>query len=185
MAASGLGGNVRRQHSVSTPKPARCCCSGSLRTRDGIERSCADHVRDEPIQSMRRSSMSTQNSRSDRRRLRRGAPDADAKFSRPTPRSRSSPRPAIPLSPPNASHEQIPDVITLDIEMPRMDGLTFLKKIMSQHPIPVVICSSLAEEGAQSTLQGSRIWRSRHHHQAAARAPSSFLRNRGSCSARR
>ena len=49
--------------------------------------------------------------------------------------------------------DQIPDVITLDIEMPRMDGLTFLKKIMSQHPIPVVICSSLADEGAQSTLK--------------------------------
>src|SRR5580692_11671236 len=49
--------------------------------------------------------------------------------------------------------EQVPDVITLDIEMPRMDGLTFLRKIMSQHPIPVVICSSLAEEGAGSTLK--------------------------------
>lgn len=49
--------------------------------------------------------------------------------------------------------EQAPDVITLDIEMPRMDGLTFLQKIMAQHPIPVVICSSLAEEGAQSTLK--------------------------------
>jgi len=49
--------------------------------------------------------------------------------------------------------EQVPDVITLDIEMPRMDGLTFLRKIMTQHPIPVVICSSLAEEGAQSTLK--------------------------------
>ena len=49
--------------------------------------------------------------------------------------------------------EQVPDVITLDIEMPRMDGLTFLKKIMSQHPIPVVICSSLAGEGAQSTFK--------------------------------
>src|ERR1700733_5391548 len=49
--------------------------------------------------------------------------------------------------------EQTPDVITLDIEMPRMDGLTFLQKIMSQHPIPVVICSSLAEEGAQSALK--------------------------------
>ncbi len=49
--------------------------------------------------------------------------------------------------------EQVPDVITLDIEMPRMDGLTFLKQIMSQHPIPVVICSSLADEGAQSTLR--------------------------------
>ena len=49
--------------------------------------------------------------------------------------------------------EQVPDVITLDIEMPRMDGLTFLQKVMTQHPIPVVICSSLAEEGAQSTLK--------------------------------
>src|SRR5579863_8849153 len=49
--------------------------------------------------------------------------------------------------------EEIPDVITLDIEMPKMDGLTFLKKVMSQHPIPVVICSSLAEEGALSTLR--------------------------------
>ena len=49
--------------------------------------------------------------------------------------------------------EQVPDVITLDIEMPRMDGLTFLKKIMSQHPIPVVICSSLADEGAHSTFK--------------------------------
>lgn len=42
-------------------------------------------------------------------------------------------------------HDEIPDVITLDVEMPRMDGITFLQKIMSQHPIPVVICSSLAE----------------------------------------
>jgi two-component system chemotaxis response regulator CheB len=49
--------------------------------------------------------------------------------------------------------EQVPDVITLDIEMPGMDGLTFLQKIMSQHPIPVIICSSLAEEGAPSTLK--------------------------------
>lgn len=49
--------------------------------------------------------------------------------------------------------EEAPDVITLDIEMPRMDGLTFLSKLMSQHPIPVVICSSLADEGAMSTLK--------------------------------
>ncbi|MCK9209013.1 MAG: response regulator, partial [Salinivirgaceae bacterium] len=40
------------------------------------------------------------------------------------------------------AHE-VPDVITLDIEMPRMDDLTFLRKIMTQHPIPVVIISSL------------------------------------------
>ncbi len=41
-----------------------------------------------------------------------------------------------------AMESEIPDVITLDVEMPRMDGLTFLEKIMSQHPIPVVMCSS-------------------------------------------
>jgi two-component system chemotaxis response regulator CheB len=49
--------------------------------------------------------------------------------------------------------KQKPDVITLDVEMPRMDGLTFLQKIMSQHPIPVVICSSLTEKGADTTLK--------------------------------
>ena len=48
--------------------------------------------------------------------------------------------------------EQVPDVITLDVEMPRMDGITFLRKLMAQHPIPVVICSSLAEAGAQTAL---------------------------------
>ncbi|MCU7836449.1 MAG: chemotaxis response regulator protein-glutamate methylesterase [gamma proteobacterium symbiont of Taylorina sp.] len=46
-----------------------------------------------------------------------------------------------------------PDVITLDIEMPRMDGVTFLGKLMSTTPIPVVICSSLAEDGAKTTLE--------------------------------
>ncbi len=49
--------------------------------------------------------------------------------------------------------EQVPDVITLDIEMPKMDGLTFLQKIMSQHPIPVVICSSLSDKGSASALK--------------------------------
>jgi two-component system chemotaxis response regulator CheB len=49
--------------------------------------------------------------------------------------------------------ERVPDVMTLDIEMPRMDGLTFLQKVMSQHPIPVVVCSSLAETGSESALR--------------------------------
>ena len=48
--------------------------------------------------------------------------------------------------------QEIPDVITLDIEMPRMDGLTFLERIMSQHPIPVVICSTLAGAGSDTAL---------------------------------
>ncbi len=48
---------------------------------------------------------------------------------------------------------ELPDVIILDVEMPRMDGLTFLRKIMTQHPIPVVICSALAEEGSETVLK--------------------------------
>lgn len=46
-----------------------------------------------------------------------------------------------------------PDVIVLDIEMPRMDGLTFLRKLMKEHPTPVVICSTLTEKGATTTMQ--------------------------------
>lgn len=45
-----------------------------------------------------------------------------------------------------------PDVITLDIEMPRMDGLTFLKKIMLENPIPIIICSSKSEKGSDNAL---------------------------------
>jgi two-component system, chemotaxis family, protein-glutamate methylesterase/glutaminase len=52
---------------------------------------------------------------------------------------------------------QVPDVITLDIEMPHMDGLTFLQKIMSQHPIPVVICSSLSEKGSASGIRALEL----------------------------
>ncbi len=49
--------------------------------------------------------------------------------------------------------EAVPDVITLDVEMPRMDGITFLQKLMSQHPIPVVMCSSLTEGGSETALK--------------------------------
>lgn len=51
----------------------------------------------------------------------------------------------------------VPDVITLDIEMPRMDGLTFLQKLMSQHPVPVVICSSLAEDRCETTVRALEL----------------------------
>ena len=50
-----------------------------------------------------------------------------------------------------------PDVITLDIEMPKMDGLTFLKKLMSQHPIPVIIISSLTAKSANITLRALEL----------------------------
>lgn len=46
-----------------------------------------------------------------------------------------------------------PDVILLDIEMPRMDGLTFLRQLMATRPTPVVICSSLTEKGTALTLE--------------------------------
>ncbi len=45
-----------------------------------------------------------------------------------------------------------PDVITLDIEMPKMDGLTFLKKLMSQHPIPVIVISTLTTKNSKTAL---------------------------------
>ena len=51
---------------------------------------------------------------------------------------------------------RIPDVITLDIDMPRMNGITFLKKIMSQHPIPVIIISALIDNNPELTLKATR-----------------------------
>ncbi|MBD1544709.1 protein-glutamate methylesterase/protein-glutamine glutaminase [Roseibium aggregatum] len=49
--------------------------------------------------------------------------------------------------------EEVPDVITLDVEMPRMDGITFLRKLMAQRPVPVVMCSSLTVEGSETLMQ--------------------------------
>ncbi len=46
-----------------------------------------------------------------------------------------------------------PDVITLDIEMPRMDGVTFLRKLMTHHPLPVIIISSLTTKGGDMALE--------------------------------
>ena len=50
-----------------------------------------------------------------------------------------------------------PDVITLDIEMPRMDGLTFLEKLMRAHPMPVVMVSSVTERGCAATLRALEL----------------------------
>lgn len=49
--------------------------------------------------------------------------------------------------------KQWPDVIVLDVEMPRMDGISFLRKIMAERPTPVVICSTLTEKGAETCIQ--------------------------------
>jgi two-component system, chemotaxis family, protein-glutamate methylesterase/glutaminase len=48
--------------------------------------------------------------------------------------------------------KQWPDVLILDVEMPRMDGITFLRKIMAERPTPAIICSTLTEKGAAITL---------------------------------
>src|ERR1700680_2284594 len=49
-----------------------------------------------------------------------------------------------------------PDVLTLDIEMPRMDGLTFLKQLMRFHPMPVIVISSLAQASWQAGVEALR-----------------------------
>jgi len=62
---------------------------------------------------------------------------------------------------PYAAREQIirlaPDVVTLDVEMPRMDGLTFLEKLMRAHPLPVVMVSSLTERGCETTWRALEL----------------------------
>ncbi len=50
-----------------------------------------------------------------------------------------------------------PDVVTLDIEMPRMDGLTALRRIMAECPVPVILLSSLTQEGAAATIRGLEL----------------------------
>ena len=60
-------------------------------------------------------------------------------------------------SDPYMAREQImktkPDVLTLDVEMPRMDGVAFLRRLMPQHPLPVLMVSSLTQRGKEITLQ--------------------------------
>lgn len=64
---------------------------------------------------------------------------------------------ADPFLAANKIRQEIPDVITLDVEMPRMDGLTFLKTLMAQYPIPVVIISSLTQEGGHMAMRALEL----------------------------
>ena len=76
--------------------------------------------------------------------------------------------------------QTIPDVISLDVEMPRMDGITFLKKIMSQYPIPVVICSALTEKMPK---QPSKLWNTGLYplSKSPKSAPNNSWKNRAFC----
>ena len=60
---------------------------------------------------------------------------------------------ADPLFAMDKMQREWPDVIVLDVEMPRMDGISFLKKLMAERPTPVVICSTLTEKGAATTME--------------------------------
>jgi two-component system chemotaxis response regulator CheB len=60
---------------------------------------------------------------------------------------------ADPIFAQRAMERQWPDVITLDVEMPRMDGISFLRQIMATRPTPVVVCSTLTTQGAATTLE--------------------------------
>jgi two-component system chemotaxis response regulator CheB len=73
-----------------------------------------------------------------------------------------------------------PDVVVLDVEMPRMDGLTFLKKIMAERPTPVVICSTLTEKGAETLDAGAGGRRGEHRHQAQSGSRVSCMDDIGS-----
>jgi len=64
---------------------------------------------------------------------------------------------ADPYAARNKIKELNPDVLTLDLEMPRMDGLTFLRILMEQHPLPVVIMSSLSQRGSEFALEALRL----------------------------
>ena len=95
---------------------------------------------------------SRQGESTDRGRFGVGPPGAERDSGVGSRRSKSWGSRSDPYAAVERIKQEVPDVITLDIEMPRMDGLTFLEKIMSQHPIPVVICSTLAGAGSETAL---------------------------------
>jgi two-component system chemotaxis response regulator CheB len=62
-----------------------------------------------------------------------------------------------PLLAAERMRREVPDVITLDVEMPRMDGLTFLRRLMAQRPIPVVMCSSLVQQDSTTLMEAFEL----------------------------
>jgi chemotaxis response regulator CheB len=77
-----------------------------------------------------------------------------------------------------------PDVVTLDVEMPHMDGLTFLRKIMALRPMPVVMISTLTQSGAETTLEALEIGAIDFIATRRMNRPSGWRSSRQSCSKR-
>ena len=67
--------------------------------------------------------------------------------------------------------KSVPGVIVLDVEMPRMDGLTFLRKLMRQHPMPVVLCTAQAERAVTALEMGAIEVIAKPNWQDASRLP--------------
>ena len=87
------------------------------------------------------------------------------------PASRSIGQAADPLEARDAIKALNPDVMTLDVEMPKMDGLEFLDKVMRLRPFPVVMVSTLTARGASATIRAHGARRRRLRRQAVDRAP--------------
>jgi two-component system chemotaxis response regulator CheB len=64
---------------------------------------------------------------------------------------------ADPFEAAERMRDSLPDVMLLDLELPKMDGLTFLAKVMAQRPVPVVVCSSHTEAGSKAALRALEI----------------------------
>ena len=80
---------------------------------------------------------------------------------------------------PHIAREKIkalnPDVLTLDVEMPKMDGISFLERLMRLRPMPVVMISSLTERGAETTLQALELGAVDFFHKPKAGLPDDLI----------
>ena len=135
LSARSAGARLRTSSATST---------GSNRRRSPARSTCSEGARHDH-QSPRR------------RRLRAGAQAAERDPQARAATSRCVGAAADPFAARELIKQLNPDVITLDVEMPRMDGITFLENLMRLRPMPVVMVSSLTERGADVTLRALEL----------------------------